>query len=146
MAHLSAETSIAKDLLIELAESRLKESRVLVEADFAAASIYLGGYAVECYLKAAICKVLDLAKLPNTFKSHVLDLLLMHSGLKRRLSAEGGVENNFRKIAGLWKLEKTEEPIRYAPPANYGRHDADLFQIWLSDAKEGLIPWLRKQV
>ena len=144
MAQLSAKTSIDKHLLIELAESRLNESRAL-QKQFAAASIYLGGYAVECYLKAAICKTLDLDELPNTFKSHDLEVLLMHSGLRRRLFRVQAVQDSFGKIVGEWNLEGADDSIRYRSPSAYLPPDAEAFHGLLIDETRGVIPWLKKQ-
>lgn len=142
MASLTTKTDIPRATLEAVAESRLKESLALQDS-FPAASIYLGGYAVECCLKVAICKALDLEELPSTFKSHALEALLMHSGLRRRMGENGDVHASFSKINTTWDM--VSDPIRYRPPSSFSKEGAADFQAWLTDKKAGVFPWLKSQ-
>ena len=153
MAKLSTKMSVPKDTLLALADSRLKESEALKTAKLWAASIYLGGYAVECYLKAAICTTLDLDGLPRPFETHELEPLLMYSGLQRSLKSEVEVHDSFGKIASTWPDWQTAtsrpsagELVRYVLPTLVQEPDAESFDKWLNDPKKGVIPWLKKQV
>jgi hypothetical protein len=153
MAKLSTKTSVPKDTLLALADSRLSESEVLKNGGLWAASIYLGGYAVECYLKVAICETLDLDGLPKPFETHELEPLLMYSGLQRRLKSEAEVHDSFGKIASTWPdwqagtaRPSAGELVRYVLPSLVQEHDAESFDEWLNDPEKGVIPWLKKQV
>ena len=94
---LSKKPAIDRSLLERLADERLRDFDVLQTGSRFAAAIYLGTYAVECLLKACICKTLDLSELPVTFKSHNLDTLLFHSGLYRRIQGVPQVYDNLKK-------------------------------------------------
>jgi hypothetical protein len=142
MARLETKTKALRATLEAVAESRLEESQALMD-NFPAASIYLGGYVVECYLKVAICKTLDLAALPRVFESHALEALLMHSGLRRRMSENADVHDSFSKINTTWNMES--DPIRYRPPNSFSKEVAAEFQAWLTDKKAGVFPWLKSQ-
>ena len=132
-AQLSKETIIERDLLRQIAECRRDDARSLARAGRYAAAVYLGGYAVECALKVSICKILDLEALPRTFAVHDLDVLLMHSGLKRRLSQEQGVAQSFRKLAEVWKSGS-----RYDDPAMITQSEMEGFLAWVDE----VLTWL----
>jgi len=50
--------------------------------------MFLGGCALECLLKAAICATLKLDGLPAAFKTHDLEALLLYSGFRGELEGE----------------------------------------------------------
>jgi HEPN domain-containing protein len=45
-------------------------------------AVYLGGYAVECALKSAICVLKNLPSLPESYRTHELEELLHATGLR----------------------------------------------------------------
>jgi hypothetical protein len=146
MATLDPKIVVDKDVLERLVDSRLQEAKALSERGCFAGCVYLAGIAVECCLKAAICQTLDCDGLPATFKSHDLDALLLHSGLKRRMKREApDVHDSFVKIQGFWTM-KGKESIRYIDPGNYGSDDAEAFLSWVTDATRGVVPWLKRQI
>ena len=66
-----------------LSNQRLEDAQVLLASRKKRynGAVYLGGYAVECALKAAICMLKNLPTLPEDYKTHVLDELLDATGL-----------------------------------------------------------------
>ena len=140
---LSKDFVVGHKTLLDIADLRWREGEVLKTSGLPQGAVYLAGYAIECLLKAVICKTLDLDRLPATFKSHDLELLLLHSGLERRLRADAAVDENFNKVISLWQVEG-RNAIRYADPAN--PIDADSFWRLAGDEKVGVLPWLRSHL
>lgn len=145
MAKLQTTTSVSRKLPVALSRARLREARVLAEGGCHAAAIYLGGYAVECMLKALICRRLDLGELPVTYHSHDLVALLLHSGLSRRMERARAVHENFGKLVGMWNLDDPERNIRYADPGSIAEQESRRFMQYLNDSKAGVLTWLVKQ-
>ncbi len=146
---LRNKTIISQAELIELGNERLAEAEALrLGAKFAGA-VYLAGYAVECYLKAAICKTLDLSGLPIVFMTHDLDVLLFHSGLDNTLRADTVLAGSFTHIVGIWSVERREErqggktimkeSVRYRKPSDFDDATAKSFLT----AVAGVVKWLR---
>jgi len=130
-----------------LAEERLKDFEVLCAGKRYAAAIYLGVYAVECLLKAHVCRALDLDELPETYRSHHLLTLLLHSGLNRRIQREPAVFENLKKLDGMWNPADEERNIRYIDdPVRYGETQASSVRVWMLNPKGGVITWLRSQL
>ena len=146
MAKLDPKIIVDQEVLERLVESRLKEARALYEKGLYAGCVYVAGYAVECCLKIAICQALDSDGLPATFTSHELEVLLLHSGLKRRMEREAPeVRRSLAKIQGFWTM-KGAESIRYIDPEEFMSDDAEDFLSWVTDATLGVVPWLRRQL
>lgn len=132
-----------------LAEQRLLDFETLLLGKRFAAAVYLSVYAVECLLKAHICKVLDLDELPETYEKHHLLTLLLHSGLHRRVqsAANGSVFENLKKLDGLWNPADRARNIRYIDdPLRYNETAAENVKRWLLDLDSGVITWLRSQL
>ena len=140
---LSKRTIIGRQLLEGLVETRLDEAKVLFSRKLYLGTVYLAGYAVECQLKATICKTLGLVELPETFKTHDLELLLLHSGAHAKLSSDIGAAESFKKICGFWN---NKMDLRYKPPEFVCEKDANLFLSWIDEPKVGIIPWLRRTI
>jgi HEPN domain-containing protein len=136
---------VEKDVLRRLAESRLNEAQALDRAGHYQGAIYLAGYAVECWLKVAICQTLDWEGLHETFKSHDLKHLLLHSGLVRRIDKASAVSRSFKQIIGMWPKDGGVE-LRYRDPQSYSEEQARVFLQWVTGEKEGVVPWLCGQV
>jgi antitoxin component of MazEF toxin-antitoxin module len=66
-----------------LADQRLEDAQVLLSSHKRRinGAVYLGGYGIECSLKAAICVVKDLPTLPVEYRTHDLEALLTATGL-----------------------------------------------------------------
>ncbi len=141
---LSKQPIISLNDLEQVGDERLREAKALLEAGCFAGAIYVGGYAVECYLKAAICRRLNWDHLLGAFKTHDLAGLLLYTGLASELEDEILVYLNFRKIVGLWNDDRGEIAVRYRDPSNVDGDTARTFMDCLLEVPEGLIPWLQK--
>ena len=140
---LSKRLVIDRHLLERLVAARLREAEVLFAERLFSSAVYLSGYAVEFQLKATICKTLGLDRLPETFKTHDLELLLLHSGLHAKLNSDAEVGRSFKSICGLWKREMD---LRYGDPEKVHERDASLFLKWVDGAEAGVVPWLQGTV
>ncbi len=143
MATISKTLIIDREVLERLGDARLSEARALQDRHFAGC-IYLAGYAIECWLKVAICKTLECDRLPGAFKVHDLEALLLYSGLKRRLEAEINVHRCWRQIVGMWVLEG-DEAFRYRDPLTITQGDATDFLEWVSGT-HGVLTWLKGRI
>ncbi len=137
---------LARAVLEVLSDARLTEAELLAKEGHFGTAIYLGGYALECLLKAVICRRLDLDELPATFHSHDLEALLLHSGLHRRMESKSAVHENFRKASDIWMLDNTADSVRYRDPSAFVGQDYENFNKWLCGREAGVIPWLRDQI
>jgi len=145
LAKLSKKPLVDRSILETLGETRLKEAEVLRDAGHYCGAIYLGGYAVECYLKVAICKAMDWDELRETFMSHDLKTLLVHSGLERKIRDVPGVQRSFKQISEVWVME-TRKAIRYQDTATFKFEDARKFLNGVADEKVGVVPWVKSQI
>jgi HEPN domain-containing protein len=76
-----------KRVLLEAANVRLQDAKVLLKSKRYSGAVYLGGYVIECMLKVAICDYLGVSHLPGQYAVHNLELLLSASGLQKELKA-----------------------------------------------------------
>jgi HEPN domain-containing protein len=139
MAELTTKVEIAASDLEIIAEARLREFALLRAAGEYAGAYYLGGYAVELYLKRAICRLLGLSRLPVLFHIHDLDALLFFAGLSGRIDTEPHIKACFNLLRSAWSERK-----RYTVPAGVTAQDCDDMDRWLNDPSDGVIPWLRR--
>jgi HEPN domain-containing protein len=66
----------------------LSDSRFLLQHGRWRSAVYLGGYTVECKLKASVCEYLGVDVLPSAFHTHELQVLLRSAGLAEALQRE----------------------------------------------------------
>jgi|GEM_PF-660265 len=144
MPELSKRPVVKRDVLERVGDARLAEANTLKEAGHYGSSIYLAGYAVECWLKVAIYSRLDWTEMHATFTTQDLELLLLHSGLERRIQAVHPVHGNFAKIQEVWTMGGSNA-IRYQDPAAFDEKDAAGFLDWVT-GNDGVVPWVRKQI
>lgn len=144
MPSLSNSRVIKREILEQVAELRLREAGVLRGAGCYAGAIYLATYAVECWLKIAICHALDWDDMLATFKTHSLELLFLHSGLERRMKDNEAVYTNFRMIQDLLTREGGSA-IRYRASNEFGEEDAEDFLEWVQ-GKDGVVTWVKEQM
>jgi len=114
---------LAKEDLKKLARERLKDAESLFHAGRYDGAVYVCGYAVELALKHRICKTLKWDDYPasnklNNFKTHDLDLLLLLSGVKKKINAELWAE--WSGVSG-WTSE-----LRYKPAGNVTKEETRL--------------------
>lgn len=142
---ISSKPLIDRVALERLGDARLQDAKALIAAERYSAAIYLAGYAVECYLKVAICARLDWKALYPTFKIHDLDVLLLHTGLESSISITPTVEESFRQIVGLWKMEGRDN-VRYRDPDGLSKADAQDFLQWVENPTTGVVPWVKARI
>ncbi len=143
---LQTKPIIPRETLERIGEARLREAKALLEVGEYAGAVYLAGYAVECYLKAAICVRLDWGSLLATFKTHNLESLLLYTGLEKRLKDDLLVWLNFKQVVGLWSDGDGNPSIRYQDPRVIDEPTARDFLDCLVGVPEGVIPWLSKAI
>lgn len=137
VAQLSDKLIIKRELLKVVAETRVADAASLFDAGRYAAAVYLAGYAVECSLKAMICKTLDLDDLPGTFAVHDLELLLLHSGLNKRIRENSQVHEAFKKLDEVWS-----EVVRYDDPVKYTTQEAGRMMTLVREVVQWLVPMI----
>ena len=97
---------VNRNTLKEVAKAKLKAAKILHSAGDSDTAGYLLGYVVECSLKAAICKKLNLTNYPDTgrhtgvFAVHELDRLLILSGYSSEieLTKNPNLFNNWHRL------------------------------------------------
>lgn len=113
--------------LEKIANARIKDAEVLLNAQRYDGSIYLCGYAVEIALKARICKTLSWSGYPSTkrefenyqsFRTHNLSVLLSLSGSEHR------IKTNF--LAPWSAIVEWDPDIRYKPIGSATKKEVEL--------------------
>jgi HEPN domain-containing protein len=128
----------------QIADLRLQESRVLLDAGFPDGAYYLAGYAVECALKACIAKRTREHHFPEKdskeYYIHDLEKLLGFAKLKddfyQALRANPAMNAN-------WIIAKN-----WAETSRYQRKtvaDATELLNAVEDQTGGLLTWVRKR-
>jgi hypothetical protein len=141
-AQLSNVKIIRHETLSKLVDTRMREAETLVNAGLFAGCVYLAGYAVECQLKLTICSTLRWEELRATFKTHCLELLLLHSGFDARMRQDPPVVESFAVLREMWKPDTGD--LRYGDPSAIDEPAARLFLRCATDSEVGVIPWLQK--
>jgi HEPN domain-containing protein len=134
---------IDKARLIELAEAKLEDAKLLLSAGRADNAYYLAGYAVELMLKAILSGRFRENTLPdraliNQLYSHDLDRLTRLALLDVALQQHGKSDADFRLRWDI-VLEWTEE-------SRYGDYSADAAAALIEaieNPEHGILPWLR---
>ena len=137
-----------KDRLRDLAEDRLKDFQVLRKNARYHGAVYLAFYAIELYLKYAICVLVKGDKLHKLLHHHRLWDLMYFTGLEKAMETEAPARfESFKAIAGQKDQEKYLKPddIRYSIQEDY-KEDCGNWDLWLNDVEKGIIPWLREKL
>jgi hypothetical protein len=125
-----------------LADARIDEARVLLQGGRYDGAVYLGGYAVECALKAVITKGIPAQTFPESKKdvdawfTHRLDDLLKTARLSDELKKNPAVFNRWSVVL------KWSETKRYERGTD--ENAARDFCAAIDDASEGVLPWLKQ--
>jgi HEPN domain-containing protein len=126
-----------------LAKERIREAKLLLDAQHWSGAYYLAGYAVECALKACIAKRMQAEEFPDkSFAdkcwTHHLAQLLGLTGLKddfdAAVQADTDLEDNWDTVKG-WT-----EASRYARKK---KADAQDLYDAITDRKHGVFSWLK---
>lgn len=126
--------------LQELAEARLREAEILLDAGEWSGAFYLCGYAVECTLKACIARQVKQDDFPD---KRLADAVYTHDLV--RLRSLAGLGEEIAKLPQAqnvnWLVTKDwRETARYELKSETearGLYDA------ISDPTNGVLPWLR---
>lgn len=127
-----------------LADLRVEDARLLLDAGRFPAAYYLVGYAVECALKACVAKQIKEHDFPDKkliedSYTHDLEKLLRISGLRsqfdRRVAADKPFEVNWTTVKD-WN-ESTRYDVTIAEVKA-----RDLFNA-VTDSKAGVLGWLK---
>jgi hypothetical protein len=126
-----------------LAGLRLREAKLLLASNAPEGAYYLAGYAVECALKACICKSTrrhdfpELKRVKSSY-THNLKELIVVAGLKSAL--EEAVRQS--EFAPRWEtVSLWNEESRYSSPSP--PEAAELIEA-IENRKHGIFQWLKK--
>jgi hypothetical protein len=128
-----------------LANVRICDAVTLLAAKRWSGAYYLGGYAVECALKACIAKLTKPDEFPDrTFAekcwTHDIERLVILAGLKDERDRDAKANDS---LAFNWTTVKDwNESSRYARP---GRAAARELLSAFTDPRHGVFPWIKKR-
>lgn len=132
--------------LIDIADERLREARLLLDNGHWSGAYYLSGYSVELCLKAIIARQFKADEIPqksvvNAIYCHKLDELLNLADLKTDLDGRRKTEPGF---AANWNTVKGwNESARYEKTSE---EQARAMLKALSDPTDGVSPWIRSKL
>jgi HEPN domain-containing protein len=135
-----------------LADRRLNEAKTLSHNKHYEAAFYLAGYAVECGLKAAVCKTLNIdifnmsSELNRGFKTHRIDHLIVLAGLSKQLAVDASsntllaiAQNTFvNPPSATDKWQSWSEEVRY----NVEKCDSAICDDFVNNVEQ-FLTWLR---
>jgi hypothetical protein len=126
---------------------RLAEAEEMLLQDRYGTAIALALYSLEIYLKVRICRRLDLLKLPKAFQTHMLDGLLVLSGLQTAMDGLGThpVKQNWDFLSSPSINAQHVSDFRYKPNSTFGKAQAEAILKKIRDPIEGVMPWLLVQ-
>ena len=136
---LKTDGIISEPDLTALAREFEQEAKCLLEGGLYTAAVYLGGYAIECWLKVAICRSLRQPGLSELFKSHDLGGLLYYSGFQQDLDSDATLRSAFDGIVGAWNDKHGNPAKRYGSRSKETRSDAEVFLTHVDEVREWLI-------
>ena len=127
-----------------LANLRLKEARVLLDAHCWDGAYYLAGYAVECALKACIARQTERRDFPdrarvNDSYTHDLSKLAALAGLdgplRQAVAANPELSDNWRTVKEWWELSRYERTSQV---------QAETLVNAVGSREHGFLRWLRR--
>jgi HEPN domain-containing protein len=121
-----------KTLLLQIANERLRDVNVLYKQKRYNGAVYLGGYVIECMLKAAICVYLNRDNLPATYRIHDLSELMNRSGLVSEFRDNQSVSRNFLIVKG-WNIGIRYHGKRFKPT------EAELFLTAVKEVRQWIL-------
>lgn len=126
----------ARTVFIQAHNDRYKDARALLRAGRWGGAIYLGGYVIECLLKARILKEKGSAQLPREYWHHDLFRLMDVSRVTWELTLQENqaIQAYMTLIAGNWDVT-----MRYGSTQFVDRHEANNFL----EAVRKVTRWLR---
>jgi hypothetical protein len=129
---------------LEKAWSEREQEAQALAARFPATAFALRLYALEIRIKAIICERLSLVKLPNHCKIHVLDEVIIFTGLLAELDDPKNAEIR-RNWDGLVAFARKQlDKLRYLPGSAWSPADLNKYLAALDDPSSGVWTWLSK--
>jgi HEPN domain-containing protein len=127
-----------------LADCRLDEATTLFGAGKYAGAYYLGGYAVECALKACVAKLVKEFDFPDKRLAerswtHNLDSLVKLAGLADELATV--LQANAEFSTNWLRVKDWDEKARYE--SRDAVASQDLINA-ISDPTNGVLPWIKQ--
>jgi hypothetical protein len=125
-----------------LADLRIAEARVLLDAGKLDGALYLGGYAVECAIKAVIAKTIAAQTFPpekgswNGWFVHRLSDLIDTARLGSEIKKSPAVFVRWTALVNKWSETK-----RYEHGVDQQTVEEFLDNI---DGTDGVLPWLKQ--
>ena len=128
-----------------LAEMRIREARLLLDAGEFAGAYHLAGISIECALKACIAKQTrefefpDKARVTGSY-DHRPEKLVQLAGLESLIRGQSESDATFRQFWATicqWTIDSRYVPSLTAVQAR------DICTA-VSDDQHGVLPWLRK--
>ena len=137
---------LSKQGLIELADAKLADAKVLLESGNSANAYYLAGYTIELMLKAILSKRFQADTLPDPSWSKgvfihdlrkLVNLALLDEALRIKLDTNA-------EFTARWQIvEEWNETSRYDVRL---RDDAEKLIEAIEHAEHGVLPWLRTKL
>jgi len=140
MVDLTKFTSTKKADFEQLARDRKKDFDALQRQKRWTASVYIGPYIVEAWLKSKICERLNFETLPAVFKTHDLIVLAMYAGLMKSIKATPGVFENLAVINTFHR----DSTWRYKVADQSHQTDSNKMRDWLFHSQHGVMTWLER--
>ena len=92
----------------EIADQRMRDARVLLNAKRYNGAIYLAGYAIECHLKYSYCARRQAVHLPPQYETHRWDKLVEAAGVAADLKSAPRIFDLYSALGDEW-----EPSLRY---------------------------------
>jgi hypothetical protein len=127
----------------QLADVRIDEAGVLLSQGKPDGAYYLAGYAVECALKACICKFTNQYDYPDKqfaqqCYTHDLEALVKVAGLDAQLALDRAADPLF---SANWEdVKDWDESTRYARKS---LTEAQRLYDAITDAAHGILSWVK---
>ncbi|MBE9141642.1 HEPN domain-containing protein [Planktothrix mougeotii] len=127
----------------DLAETRRKEAKVLLDNHQYSGAYYLSGYVIECALKACIAKNTQQYDFPdkNTVMdsyTHNLEKLVKVAGLDRQLKS---LLNDQVFLSRWSEVRDWSEESRYK---KHNQQKAEDIYLAITDPSHGVLQWLQQ--
>lgn len=129
--------------LQHLANERIAEAKILLDAGKWSGAYYLAGYAVECGLKACIAKLTKPDEFPDKHFGtkcwvHDIEPLLEFAGLKTERNADAA--RNVNLDANWVTVRAWKETSRYELKT---QTEAQALYDAITQDPDGVLPWIR---
>ena len=86
----------------EVAHQRWEDTQTLFDKKRYTGAIYLSGYAIECFLKYAVCKRKNIIYLPEELETHRWDILVHAASLENEIKATRAMSLIYDALAEQW--------------------------------------------